>query len=378
MRDGEFLKTSCGSPNYASPEVVSGRFYSGPEVDVWSCGVVLYALLCGSLPFDDENVPNLFRKIKHGNFTLPGHITSDAKDLIVQMLVVDPSKRLTIAMIRKHRWFNVALPGYLKKAAVSQLTTTGSGVLLASSTSSVELDIRILQELRKRGYTLAAIPAVSDELHESDSSQLANMRSAVLPPDEEVIPTLKDLDSRERLAYQLMAHAHEKEVSFSAAVAGSPVSTPPGNQQEFIRENLASRALAANGLRPVTDPTPLDLKDLRNTPNVPTPGGLGPVGKWLLGVEVTLPSVTVHRELQNTLRALDLCWCPVTPWKLRVKGGRNWPGQWQIIVSVFKIQTQRYVIDVSLHSGSIYEALQPAIALLTALNNNPKLPTMPR
>lgn len=66
MRDGEFLKTSCGSPNYASPEVVSGKAYAGPEVDVWSCGVILYALLCGSLPFDDEHVPNLFKKIKHG------------------------------------------------------------------------------------------------------------------------------------------------------------------------------------------------------------------------------------------------------------------------------------------------------------------------
>ncbi|CDI80231.1 CAM kinase, SNF1 family, putative [Eimeria praecox] len=66
MRDGEFLKTSCGSPNYASPEVVSGKAYAGPEVDVWSFGVILYALLCGSLPFDDEHVPNLFKKIKHG------------------------------------------------------------------------------------------------------------------------------------------------------------------------------------------------------------------------------------------------------------------------------------------------------------------------
>merc|ERR1719210_1618077 len=113
MRDGEFLKTSCGSPNYASPEVVSGKAYAGPEVDVWSCGVVLYALLCGSLPFDDENVPNLFRKIKHGNFTLPGHLSSEAKDLIVQMLVVDPTRRITFAQIRKHSWFLKDLPEYI-------------------------------------------------------------------------------------------------------------------------------------------------------------------------------------------------------------------------------------------------------------------------
>eukprot|EP00047_Mylnosiga_fluctuans_P004714 m.236127 g.236127 ORF g.236127 m.236127 type:complete len:242 (-) comp12931_c0_seq1:891-1616(-) len=71
MRDGDFLKTSCGSPNYAAPEVISGQLYAGPEVDVWSCGVILYVLLCGKLPFDDEHVQHLFKKIKGGIYSLP-------------------------------------------------------------------------------------------------------------------------------------------------------------------------------------------------------------------------------------------------------------------------------------------------------------------
>ena len=113
MRDGHFLRTSCGSPNYAAPEVISGRLYAGPEVDVWSCGVILYALLCGSLPFDDESIPNLFKKIKGGIYTLPSHLSPGARDLIARTLLVDPLKRITIPEIRAHHWFMLHLPRYL-------------------------------------------------------------------------------------------------------------------------------------------------------------------------------------------------------------------------------------------------------------------------
>ena len=113
MRDGHFLRTSCGSPNYAAPEVISGRLYAGPEVDVWSCGVILYALLCGSLPFDDESIPNLFKKIKGGIYTLPSHLSPGARDLIARTLLVDPLKRITIPEIRAHPWFMLHLPRYL-------------------------------------------------------------------------------------------------------------------------------------------------------------------------------------------------------------------------------------------------------------------------
>lgn len=114
MRDGDFLKTSCGSPNYAAPEVISGHLYAGPEVDIWSCGVILYALLCGSLPFDDESIPTLFRKIKSGMYALPTHLSQLAKNLIPRMLEVDPMKRITIPEIRLHPWFQHKLPPYLR------------------------------------------------------------------------------------------------------------------------------------------------------------------------------------------------------------------------------------------------------------------------
>jgi len=70
IKDGDFLKTSCGSPNYAAPEVIRGGLYTGPEIDVWSCGVILYVMLCGRLPFEDDDVQTLFTKISRMSLPL--------------------------------------------------------------------------------------------------------------------------------------------------------------------------------------------------------------------------------------------------------------------------------------------------------------------
>nr|UXY87106.1 kin/snf1 [Cryptomonas sp.] len=123
MKDGFFLKTSCGSPNYAAPEVISGKPYLGPEVDIWSCGVIVYALLCGSLPFDDENIPNLFKKIKSGIYLLPCYLSDSSRDLISKMLVTNPLSRITMEGIRKHIWFQTRLPRYLSFFPIKKMNT---------------------------------------------------------------------------------------------------------------------------------------------------------------------------------------------------------------------------------------------------------------
>lgn len=120
MSDGNFLKTSCGSPNYAAPEVISGKLYAGPEVDVWSCGVILYVMLCGRLPFDDESIPALFKKISNGVYTLPHDLSPGAKNLLTRMLVVNPLNRITVHEIMEDDWFKVGLPEYLTSSAVKE------------------------------------------------------------------------------------------------------------------------------------------------------------------------------------------------------------------------------------------------------------------
>ncbi|KAI0713112.1 CAMK/CAMKL/AMPK protein kinase [Cerioporus squamosus] len=103
----------CGSPNYAAPEVIRGGLYTGPEIDVWSCGVILYVMLCGRLPFEDDDVQTLFSKISQGVYHLPSYLSPEAKGLINGMLAVDPVKRITIPEIMQHPFFTTDLPNYL-------------------------------------------------------------------------------------------------------------------------------------------------------------------------------------------------------------------------------------------------------------------------
>ncbi|KAG0704027.1 Pkinase-domain-containing protein [Suillus ampliporus] len=102
---GVYMETFCGTTGYAAPEMLQGKRYLGPEVDIWSMGVILYCLLTGTLPFDDDDEAVMKEKVIKGKYEDPEWLSTDARDLIRNILEVDPAKRLTIPQILTSPWF---------------------------------------------------------------------------------------------------------------------------------------------------------------------------------------------------------------------------------------------------------------------------------
>ena len=101
----EFLRTKCGSPSYAAPEIIKGLPYDGFKTDVWCCGIILYAMVCGYLPFEGENNKILFKAIVECNPEIPEYLSEDTQDLIGSILRPDPDDRITIEEIKKHDFY---------------------------------------------------------------------------------------------------------------------------------------------------------------------------------------------------------------------------------------------------------------------------------
>ena len=115
-KDNEILKTACGSPFYAPPEMLRGDSYRGGTVDIWSCGVVLFAMICGFLPFEGEENSQLYKKIIDGKYSIPTHVSNQARELIYQLLNTNPRKRITISQIKKHAWIKL----YMKESIFNE------------------------------------------------------------------------------------------------------------------------------------------------------------------------------------------------------------------------------------------------------------------
>uniref|UniRef100_A0A3B1KHX1 MAP/microtubule affinity-regulating kinase 3 n=1 Tax=Astyanax mexicanus TaxID=7994 RepID=A0A3B1KHX1_ASTMX len=108
---GNKLDTFCGSPPYAAPELFQGKKYDGPEVDIWSLGVILYTLVSGSLPFDGQNLKELRERVLRGKYRVPFYMSTDCEGILRKFLVLNPSKRCTLEQVMKDKWMNSGFDG---------------------------------------------------------------------------------------------------------------------------------------------------------------------------------------------------------------------------------------------------------------------------
>ncbi|MCQ2816225.1 MAG: protein kinase [archaeon] len=129
--EDDLLSTACGSPCYAAPEMIKGEKYLGVMSDIWSSGVVLFAMLCGYLPFEDKKNSVLYRKITEGRFSIPFYLSEHAHDIISRILVTDPTKRFTIEQIKRHPWFNL----------INQRINISHGLLLSKYVIPIDEEI---------------------------------------------------------------------------------------------------------------------------------------------------------------------------------------------------------------------------------------------
>jgi serine/threonine protein kinase len=145
------LRTACGSPHYAAPELLRHQFYKGSAVDIWSMGVILFAMLAGRLPFDDDDMGVMLSKAKRAEYKMPSHLTREAKDLIRRILVDQPAHRITMkqmwrhALIKKYDY----LDEYQKWDGQSQNALRN----MDTAPTPEEIDIQILRQLKALWHT---------------------------------------------------------------------------------------------------------------------------------------------------------------------------------------------------------------------------------
>ncbi|KAK3672585.1 Serine/threonine-protein kinase [Recurvomyces mirabilis] len=172
------LKTFCGSLYFAAPELLQAKQYTGPEVDVWSFGIVLYVLVCGKVPFDDQSMPQLHAKIKRGNVEYPPWLTPECRGLIARMLNTNPQERATLQEIMSHPWM------------VKGFNGPPDNFLPVRKPIQLPLDHAVIDKMT--GFDFGSAEYISDELHKLIASEdyqravrMQERRNAQQIPDQE-------------------------------------------------------------------------------------------------------------------------------------------------------------------------------------------------
>ncbi|KAM7156343.1 MAP/microtubule affinity-regulating kinase 3 isoform 9-T9 [Molossus nigricans] len=188
---GSKLDTFCGSPPYAAPELFQGKKYDGPEVDVWSLGVILYTLVSGSLPFDGQNLKELRERVLRGKYRIPFYMSTDCENLLKRFLVLNPVKRGTLEQIMKDRWINAGHEeDELKPFVEPELDIADQkriDIMVGMGYSQEEIQ----ESLSKMKYdeitaTYLLLGRKSSELDASDSSSSSNLSLAKVRPSSDL------------------------------------------------------------------------------------------------------------------------------------------------------------------------------------------------
>ena len=129
----QLLETPCGSPCYASPEMLSGEGYDGFKIDIWATGIILFAMLCGYLPFDHKDNNKLFKKILECKINYPKNLSSDSKDLIKKILVPNPRRRISIPEIKEHPFYLKGKEIFENNFSILQISRESSNSSLMTS-----------------------------------------------------------------------------------------------------------------------------------------------------------------------------------------------------------------------------------------------------
>ncbi|XP_069383616.1 serine/threonine-protein kinase BRSK2-like isoform X8 [Paralichthys olivaceus] len=276
------LETSCGSPHYACPEVIRGEKYDGRKADAWSCGVILFALLVGALPFDDDNLRNLLEKVKLGVFHMPHFIPPDCQNLLRGMIEVDAGKRLTLEQIQKHTWY---LAG---KNEPEPEQPVPRKVAIRTLAAAEEIDPDVLESMHSLGCFRDKDKLAKDLLSEDDNQEkmiyfllldrkerYPSQEDQNLPPMSEIAdPPRKRVDSPMLSRHGKRRPERKSMEVLSVTEGGSPV--PVRRALDMATHGQRSRSIsgASSGLStsPLSSPRVTPHPSPRGSP-LPTPKG---------------------------------------------------------------------------------------------------------
>jgi serine/threonine protein kinase len=256
-KEGSLLVTPCGSPCYASPEMVSGKKYNGFMIDIWSSGIVLFAMVCGYLPFEDPNNEVLFKKILECNLQYPSFVSVNFKDMLKKVLVTDPDKRIRIEGIKKH-------PFYLKGKAIYMKENPNECKPVSSPRKGTKNYMNTLSLDSVSGMDYNTLYMKYNNIYSEGNRDRGNSvdsidRSSVIPT-----PHIKDRDPRSKKS---KTEGIKKTEIDLVPIQTTPDYIPLNTTQESIREknNYIIKTDFNEPASTISKPTKPNITDLNTT-----------------------------------------------------------------------------------------------------------------